>query len=325
VSANGVSFVVIAFNEQEEIDNTLAAIDALSSLPHHEIIVVDDGSTDRTAERVRTYGASHPCVRLVSQDNRGRGAARSAGLSEASLDLVAMVDADVELPTDWLHRCVAALADGADAVGGVAVPEGDSTWIHRVFRLDPRLAPLEPTVTGNNLLAPRAVMDGVGFATELRTAEDVLFVHQLEASGHRSLCIPGLVCIHHEHKGLGRTLAWMLESGISATHQLLRFRPPRIPDVAFFGGLLATVLVSVLVDWRWGLATLAVWLVGVAAGHVRRSFLLHGTLWYALRWTAACLANVALIATYFLGRIVGFVVPSPIARVRRGSERPLST
>jgi glycosyltransferase involved in cell wall biosynthesis len=317
VSVGGVSFVVIAYNEQHAIVNTLTAIDALDSLGDHEIIVVDDGSTDETAQRVTAYTATQPCVRLIRQDNAGRGAARSRGLSDARLDLVAMVDADVELPTDWLVRCLPELHDDVGAVGGVAVPEGDSTWIHRVFRLDPRPTPLEETVTGNNLLSPRATMVRIGFASELRTAEDVLFVHQLKTSGTRAVCIPGLVCIHREHKGLARTLAWMFESGVSATHQLLRFRPLRLPDLAFFGGLVTSVLVGLLVDWQWALGTVAVWLLAVSTGHVRRSFLLHGSPRYAVRWIGASVTNAMLIATYFSGRIVGFVTRNPIARTPR--------
>jgi hypothetical protein len=322
VPAPGVSFVVIAFNEQHAIVNTLTAIDALDSLGDHEIIVVDDGSTDETAQRVAVYASTHPWVRSISQDNAGRGAARSRGLSDTRLDLVAMVDADVELPGDWLVRCLGELGGDVGAVGGVAVPEGDSTWIHRVFRLDPRPTPLEETVTGNNLLSPRATMELVGFAPSMRTAEDVLFVHQLKASGHRAVCIPGLVCIHREHKGFARTLAWMFESGVSATHQLLRFRPPRVPDVALFAGLLTCVLVGLLVDWQWAFGAAAAWLLVVSAGHVRRSFLLHGSPLYAVRWTGACVTNTVLIATYFGGRIAGFVTPNPIARTRRIAENP---
>jgi GT2 family glycosyltransferase len=313
-NGRGLSFVVIAYNEQLAIEHTLATIDALDALGDHEVIVVDDGSTDQTAEKVRVHASTHPSVRLVSQPNAGRGAARSTGLAIATRDLVAMVDADVELPSDWLTRCLAALTDDVAVVGGVAVPEGDSTWIHGVFRLDPRPTPLESTVTGNNLLGVRETMDRIGFAREMRTAEDVLFVHQLHAAGYRSVCIPGLVCIHREHKGLARTLAWMLESGASATHQLLRFRPLRTPDVAFFGGITATVGVWIFAGWPWGAATVAIWLLGVATGHVKRSFLLHASPRYVVRWMAACAANTMLIATYFVGRLVGFVTRNPIAR-----------
>jgi Glycosyl transferase family 2 len=312
-----VSFVVIAFNEERAILDTLGAIERLDALGDHEIIVVDDGSTDRTAELVRAHAAARDDVQLVSQGNAGRGAARATGLAAATHELVAMVDADVELPVDWLARCMAELHDGVGAVGGVAVPEGDSTWIHSTFRLDPRPTGLAPVVTGNNLLADRTVITDVGFARELRTAEDVLFVHELEARGYHPTVIPGLVCLHHEDKGLARTLAWMFESGVSATHQLLRFRPIRLPDVALALGAVATVLVSVLVGWPWGVVTLVAWLGAVSTGHVRRSFFVRASPSYAVRWVAACVANTMLLAAYFAGRLCGFVVPNPIARSTR--------
>src|ERR1039457_6835232 len=159
-----VSFVMIAYNEEENIARTIAAISELEGIGKHEVIVVDDGSKDGTAKIVTDIAKHNPCVRLIAlAENRGRGYARSRGIAAARGGLIAMVDADIILPANWLGRPRAgparpharaggrggrsavggahivppasgvarrraALADH-DAVGGIAVPDGDVAYV----------------------------------------------------------------------------------------------------------------------------------------------------------------------------------------------------
>ena len=90
-----ISFVVIAYNEEHHVCRCLEAIEAQEGLGIHEIIVVDDGSTDATADLVREMQVRNDSLRLMVQANRGRGAARAAGVKAASGELIAMVDADI--------------------------------------------------------------------------------------------------------------------------------------------------------------------------------------------------------------------------------------
>lgn len=106
-----VSIVVPAYNEEaaiaDDLDGIKAAMDA--SPYTYEVIVVDDGSRDRTAE----IALQRPWVRLVQhQRNRGGGAARNSGLKAARGELVAMTDADGTYPVKDLPRLVAHLLDG---------------------------------------------------------------------------------------------------------------------------------------------------------------------------------------------------------------------
>ena len=72
-----VSFVIIAYNEEANITRTLAAITALEQLGEYEIIVVNDGSRDRTALVVADIAERNRCIQLISlARNRGRGYAR---------------------------------------------------------------------------------------------------------------------------------------------------------------------------------------------------------------------------------------------------------
>src|SRR6516162_5120540 len=108
-SSDGVGYtvgvVIIAFNEEHNIARCVSSVEALVGLPDHRIVIVDDGSTDGTADVAATLAEAIPGVTLLTQANMGRGGARAAGV-EAVLpelndgDLVAMIDGDVELPQD---------------------------------------------------------------------------------------------------------------------------------------------------------------------------------------------------------------------------------
>lgn len=96
-----------AFNEEENIAAVLD--EALATLPRFaddfEVIVVDDGSSDRTAEVVRDYAGNREKVRLVSHDeNRGYGEALRSGLAAARGDAVFFTDADRQFRIEDLER-----------------------------------------------------------------------------------------------------------------------------------------------------------------------------------------------------------------------------
>src|SRR5437016_2699759 len=94
-----LSLVIPAWNEEESIEQAIReAVAALAGIvADYEIIVVDDGSTDRTADLVRVQEVANPRVRLVQHGkNRGYGAALRTGFQAAAFELVAFTDADCQ-------------------------------------------------------------------------------------------------------------------------------------------------------------------------------------------------------------------------------------
>lgn len=85
-----VSVIIPNFNRETLVGETIANLLA-QSLPPHEVIVVDDGSTDRSVEVIRSFGDK---VTLVQQPNQGAGTARNTGLKLATGDLVQFQDSD---------------------------------------------------------------------------------------------------------------------------------------------------------------------------------------------------------------------------------------
>jgi dolichyl-phosphate beta-glucosyltransferase len=110
------SIVIPAFNEAERIGETLrATIEYLrANTPQSELIVVNDGSSDRTAEVVRNVFANEATlpVRLIDHPvNRGKGAAVRDGLVNATEPIAVFFDADLSTPIDELPKIVEPIAN----------------------------------------------------------------------------------------------------------------------------------------------------------------------------------------------------------------------
>ena len=118
-----VSVVVCTHNGSATIDECLNGLIALD-YPDVEAIVVDDGSTDDTADIVARY----PSVRLIRTPNRGLSAARNTGIESATGEVIAFLDDDATPDVDWLRFAVPTLIDELHVgVGGPNVPPGRST------------------------------------------------------------------------------------------------------------------------------------------------------------------------------------------------------
>lgn len=97
-----------------------------------EVIFVDDGSTDRSAELLRALHVQDPAVRVVRFNrNYGQHAAVFAGMERARGDVVITLDADLQNPPEEIPALVRRLADGFDVVGGARVSRHDP-WFRRV-------------------------------------------------------------------------------------------------------------------------------------------------------------------------------------------------
>lgn len=112
-----VSVVVPAHNAEATVPDLLAALDRTTFSEPWELVLVDDGSDDTTAELAAAWGAR--VVRLEGQG--GPAAARNAGLAAAAAPLIAFTDADCQPAPGWLAAIVDALG-AADLVTGPVLP-----------------------------------------------------------------------------------------------------------------------------------------------------------------------------------------------------------
>src|ERR1700723_2035365 len=126
-----VTVLIPAYNEEAAIVNTAQSALACD-YPKLEILVVNDGSTDRTAELVNANFSREPRVRLISQPNRGKPAALNHGLAEASGDIIVSIDGDTIVDPKAIPRLVRHFADPkVGAVAGNVKVMNRNRWLTR--------------------------------------------------------------------------------------------------------------------------------------------------------------------------------------------------
>lgn len=116
-----VSIVIPAYNESARIEATLARV--MESVERQgwdaEVLVVDDGSKDATAEIIQQWMARYPRLHLIqNQGNRGKGYSVRNGLLQATGEIVMFTDADLSAPMEEAERLFAAIHAGADVAIG---------------------------------------------------------------------------------------------------------------------------------------------------------------------------------------------------------------
>ncbi|HUC73304.1 MAG TPA: glycosyltransferase [Stellaceae bacterium] len=128
-----VSVVVCAYDAERTMDACLASLAALN-YPDYEVIVVNDGSRDRTLEIAESY----PYCRIVSQPNKGLSVARNVGAEAATGEIVAYTDSDCVADPDWLAYLVAKMeASGLAACGGPNFPPPEDSLVPAVVAVAP--------------------------------------------------------------------------------------------------------------------------------------------------------------------------------------------
>ena len=132
------SIVIPAYNESARIPAALQQVVACvrERAWHAEVIVVNDGSTDRTAEVVRDFARTAPEVRLVANPgNRGKGYSVRAGMLQALGEIVMFTDADLSSPIEEAERLFDAIAAGADiAIGSRWLEKNRQTQRQPLYR-----------------------------------------------------------------------------------------------------------------------------------------------------------------------------------------------
>lgn len=174
-----VSIVLPAYNEAARIASTLEKV--MGYAQRHgwnaEVVVVNDGSTDDTAEIVRGYAGRHSSLRMVENPgNRGKGYSVRNGMLHATGDILLFSDADLSSPIEEADKLFAAIHAGADVAIG-------SRWIDTGLQV--RRQPMHRQVFGRMFnLALRAVLGlnfkdtQCGFKAFSRRAADVVFPQQ---------------------------------------------------------------------------------------------------------------------------------------------------
>jgi len=195
-----ISCVVPVYNGARFIAEALDSILVQSLLPT-EIIVVDDGSNDATAEVVKRYAAH---VTYVRQDNAGPASARNHGIALASGDFLAFLDADDLWHKDKLARQLTALESNSGA--GICISHVQNFWVEELahererMRDQPFAQPM-PGYVCQCLLARRTMFDSVGkFDETKRVGEDVDWFMRADRAGILKVIVAELLVYRRIHQ-----------------------------------------------------------------------------------------------------------------------------
>jgi GT2 family glycosyltransferase len=300
-----VSVVVCSYNSERTMEACLASLAALD-YPDYEVIVVNDGSTDRTLEITEGF----PFCRIISQPNKGLSVARNVGAEAATGEIVAYTDSDCVADPDWLTYLVARMETGnLAACGGPNFPPPEDSLVPAAVAVSPG----GPThvlisdevaehIAGCNMAFRREVLLGLGgFDPVYRAAgDDVDICWRFQDAGHAIGFSPAAVVWHfrrntvrayfNQQRGYGKAEAlvyakhpfrfnlfgqakWLGRIYGDLSAALLLSRKPVIYSGVFGRGLFQTMyeppssLTALLpLTFEWSVAALVLALVGIVGG-----------------------------------------------------------
>ena len=195
-----ITILIAAFNEEEFIGSTLEGVARQNYLGSMRIVVIDDGSTDRTVEVVKSLQVGNTNIELISLNkNGGKSAALNRGLEMCKSDIIISLDADSYLNIDAIRNLVARyLSDPTDTravAGEILIRNSRVNWITKAQEWDyflgiasiKRIQSLfQGTLVAQGAfsLYDRAALIGVGGWREA-VGEDIVLTWKLLLSGYR--------------------------------------------------------------------------------------------------------------------------------------------
>jgi O-antigen biosynthesis protein len=223
-----ISVVVCTYNGSRTLRECLNGLRQVD-YPDYEIIVVDDGSTDRSPDIAREFG-----VRLISTENRGLSAARNTGLEAATGEIVAYIDDDAYPDPHWLTYLAATFRKTRHAaLGGPNIaPPGDGDTADAVVNAPggPVHVLLSDTeaehIPGCNMAFRKSCLEALGgFDPQFRAAgDDVDLCWRIQQKGWTIGFHPAALVWHHRRNSL--RAYWRQQQGYGKAEALLERKWP---------------------------------------------------------------------------------------------------
>lgn len=272
-----ITICIVVWNEEDRILRCLESLD-----PNAEILVIDNGSTDRTLECVRAFSDS---IRIVLNSENNLGLARRRAVELAQGQWIAFIDADCVAPPGWLKRLHSAWLERKSldpktvAVGGGNRPPAELGFYRSLgLMLDsfpghlgtpqaycPESVRRVSHLPTCNILYDRQTILAVGnFSSRYKTVcEDLELNRRLTLAGHRFYQIPQLEVRHYHTPGITAWARKMFRYGCGQMH-VARTHPAHLAGLKALPLIALTGWLALLVSSpRFALAALAAYLLSV--------------------------------------------------------------
>ena len=198
-----ISFVIPVRNEEKNIASCIDSIIESCIGYEYEIIVVDNGSTDRTKDILKNYN----CL-VIDMPDVTVSQLRNTGSLRAKYEFLGFVDADVLISKQWCEVACGYLGRNDDVVclGGYVDIPCDATWVEKTWHLKqefrPAIKAVEWVSSMNMVVRKDSFIAIGGFDQDLITCEDVNLCKRLAVKG-KIVYVERLKCVH---KGEAKTL-----------------------------------------------------------------------------------------------------------------------
>jgi glycosyltransferase involved in cell wall biosynthesis len=233
MSSMKVSLIVPVFNAEKDLPFLFSSLLA-QERPFDEVVLVDNNSADRSKELCEDFRQQHKdlSVHVLDEKTPGPGAARSAGMSGSSGDIICFTDSDCVLDRDYAKNAEALFGQHGeiDMIGGVALPESPlekrepetlAEEFSLVFWSEERSAPRPYSldsrddlfsgvplyITTFNMACRKKVCETLQRFGDIRTMEDIDFWLRACAQGFRSLAACGELKVYHRNRTTVSSLA----------------------------------------------------------------------------------------------------------------------
>jgi len=222
-----VSLLMPAYNAADTIAASIEAVFKQDTSLSYEIIIVDDGSKDATSEVAGRYAKEHPeKIFFFQQENGGEAKALNTACGHArGSKFWAIVEADVEIPSNWISELSSEVAEGeVIGAGGMLLPDRKDSWIARLhgyeiaFKMKGRDKHVEHITSANAFYRREAFDIGGPYEENLvNSLLDVNFNLRVRDAGFKLAVRKDIEVIHHYKATLVQFLA--------RNYAYARFRP----------------------------------------------------------------------------------------------------
>ena len=225
-----VSTIIPAYNAEETLWQAAASVMEDNFVPGDELIIVDDGSTDKTGVIIDELAEAYPDIRTIYHNrNYGAAVARNRAVTDAQHDLIMMLDADNVLPTDSIaelrNHLITTSADAACFSQIRLFRDGDeptqTAWVHEYPTEQASLAQYcamqdPPGAAGNLMFTREAWYRASGYPENAAALDSWGFGLRLVATGSKlSVCPDG----YYDHR-IGHDSYWQREHAPGKTDRL---------------------------------------------------------------------------------------------------------
>lgn len=251
-----ISIIVPAYNRADEIEEFLSSFEKQSA-KNFEVIVVDDGSTDKTKEVVESH-IQNLLLHYFHQQNKGPGTARNLGMEKAKGDIFVFIDSDCTVPIDYIENLTHHLEnEDCDAFGGPdTCHESFSPFLKAINysmtsfigtggtrgTKGKQLAKYYPR--SFNMGIKRKVFDSIGGMNSLRHGQDMEFSNRIYNAGFKVVYFDDVQVYHKRRTNLKKFFKQIFNWGVTRIN-LGRLDSKMLKPIHF---LPAIALISYLVS-----------------------------------------------------------------------------